>query len=40
LTVAGGQDPMTEAVLDEFVQERCDLFLSVANGVMKNEVAA
>jgi len=40
LTVAGGQEPMAGTVLDEFVQERCDLFLSIANGFMRNEVAA
>lgn len=32
LTVAGGQDPLTEKDLDTFINERCELFLAIANG--------
>lgn len=31
LTVAGGQDPLTGDDLDNYVRERCELFLKIAN---------
>lgn len=31
LTVTGGQEPLSGKVLDDFVNERCDLFLRIAN---------
>lgn len=31
LTVAGGQDPLTGDALDNYVRERCELFLRIAN---------
>lgn len=31
VTVAGGQDPLTGDALDNYVRERCELFLRIAN---------